>query len=198
MGLQLGGLLGAAANIGTALSKDKSLKTYLKNLDKFGVQVRNNFEVNFSGLEDITFFVTDITVPGMHQNFATVHYDGKEVFVPITTEYEHDFNMTVINDGNGYIYSAIQNFFMSQMSGDLVANGYTMTVKALTGDPNYKGSLYTYSGVQFVSIGSLSYGYSQNAISTFDVSMKCIDCVSTPGGLKKAAGILGGINSIIG
>ena len=198
MGLELGGLLGAVANIGTALAKEKSLKTYLKNIDKFGVQVRNNFEINFSGLEDITFFATDITVPGVHQTFTTVYYDGHEVFIPVTTEYEHDFSVTFLNDGNGYIYSAIQNFFMQQMSGDLVSSGYTMTVKALTGDPNYKGTLYTYSGVRFVSLGSLSYGYGQNAISTFDVTMKCIDCVSTPGGLGKAAGILGGINSILG
>lgn len=198
MGLQLGGLLGAVANIGTALSKEKSLKTYLKNIDKFGVQVRNNFEVNFSGLEDITFFATDITIPGVHQNFTTVYYDGREVFVPVVTEYDHDFSMSIINDANGYIYSAIQNFLLSQASGEVSPNGYTMTVKALTGDPNYKGSLYTFSGVQFVNLGSLSYGYAQNAVSTFDVSMKCIDCVATPGGLGKAAGILGGINSIIG
>ena len=39
MALQLGGLLGAAANLGSSFSKPKSLKAFLKNIDKFGVQV---------------------------------------------------------------------------------------------------------------------------------------------------------------
>jgi len=66
MGLQLGGILGAAANLNSSFSKPKSLRQFLKNFDKFGIQVQNNFEVNFSGLQDITFFLTDITIPGMH------------------------------------------------------------------------------------------------------------------------------------
>jgi hypothetical protein len=57
MAIELGNLLGAAANLTTALSKEKSLKTFLKNVDKFGIQVTNNFEVNFSGISDATFFV---------------------------------------------------------------------------------------------------------------------------------------------
>ncbi len=57
MGLELGNLLGAAANLTSAFSKERSLKQFLKNVDKFGIQVANNFEVNFSGLQDATFFV---------------------------------------------------------------------------------------------------------------------------------------------
>ena len=57
MALELGNILGAAANLTTATSKTKSLKAFLKNVDSFGVQVTNNFEVNFSGIEDATFFV---------------------------------------------------------------------------------------------------------------------------------------------
>ena len=52
MALELGNLLGAAANLTTALSKEKSLKAFLKNVDSFGIQVTNNFEVNFSGISD--------------------------------------------------------------------------------------------------------------------------------------------------
>jgi hypothetical protein len=37
MALELGNLLGAAANLTTAVSKEKSLKAFLKNVDKFGV-----------------------------------------------------------------------------------------------------------------------------------------------------------------
>lgn len=60
MALELGNLFGAAANLTTATSKDKSLKSFLKTIDDFGIQVTNNFEVNIAGLEDITFFVQSV------------------------------------------------------------------------------------------------------------------------------------------
>jgi hypothetical protein len=56
MALELGNLLGAAANLTTAVSSGKSLKKFLSTIDDFGIQVQNNYEVNIAGLEDITFF----------------------------------------------------------------------------------------------------------------------------------------------
>ena len=66
MAMELGNLLGAAANLTTAFAKGKSLKQFLKTIDNFGIQVNNNFEVNIAGLEDITFFVQSITFGGLH------------------------------------------------------------------------------------------------------------------------------------
>jgi len=60
MALEIGNILGAAANLTTALSKEKGFKSFLKTVNSFGIQVKNNFEVNFSGLEDVTFFVQSI------------------------------------------------------------------------------------------------------------------------------------------
>ena len=60
MALQVGNILGAATGLATALSKEKGLKSYLDGINSFGIQVANNFEVNFSGLGDITFFITEI------------------------------------------------------------------------------------------------------------------------------------------
>lgn len=198
MGLELGNLLGAAANLTTAASQEKTLKSFLANINSFGLQVQNNFEVNFSGLEDITFFVQSITIPGVKQNFGDVYFDGRLVDVPYNHEFEHEFSVSVINDAQGYIYSAIQNFIMSDSTSTMVNSGYTMTVKALTGDSKYKGSLYTLKGVRFESLGPLSYGYNQNDISTFDLGLKCIEVTATPGGLGKVAGVLGAATSLLG
>ena len=63
MGLQVGNLLGAVNGVMSALSKEKSLKSFLDNINSFGVQVKNNFEVTFSGLPDTTFFITSINLP---------------------------------------------------------------------------------------------------------------------------------------
>lgn len=37
MGLALGNLLGAATNLTTAVSNEKNLKTFLQNINKFGI-----------------------------------------------------------------------------------------------------------------------------------------------------------------
>jgi len=39
MAMQLGNLLGAAANITTAISEEKSLKSFLERINDFGLQV---------------------------------------------------------------------------------------------------------------------------------------------------------------
>lgn len=192
-----GGLLGAAASLTTALSKPKSLKQFISAADKLGIQVQNNFEVNFSGFQDITFFIQSVPVPSVSQSFTEVYCDGRVYHVPTVVDYEHDFSMTVINDAQGYIYSAVVNFLAKGVLSILTKGGYTMTVKAMTGDKDYKGALYTYRGVRFNSIGGLRYSQDGNSISTFDLSFKCVDYTATPGALAKAAGVVGAASSLL-
>ena len=199
MGIALGNLLGAATSLTTAASHEKGLKQFLSNINKLGVQVKNNFEVNFSGLEDITFFIQSIEIPGVHQNFAELYYDGRKVDIPVNHEYDHEFNMTIINDAQGYVYSALVNFIASDSSNVLANSGYTMTVKALTGDEkNYAGSMITLNGVRIESVSGLSFGYDQNDIQTFTISGKIIDFTYTPGALGTASNILGAVNNLLG
>ena len=65
MAFEVGNLLGAASNLTTAFGKERSLKSFLKTVDDFGIQVNNNFEVNLYGLNDVTFFVQDISFGGL-------------------------------------------------------------------------------------------------------------------------------------
>lgn len=62
--------------------------------------------------------------------------------MPTFVDYDHAGTMQVINDANGYIYAAISNFLLSN-TPNLMNNGVVMTIKCLTGDPKYKGSLIT-------------------------------------------------------
>ena len=64
--------------------------------------------------------------------------------------------MKVINDGNGYIYAAVSNFLMGA-SSSLLDNGVVMTIKCLTGDKNYKGSVITLNSVRFEKLDGLSF-----------------------------------------
>lgn len=198
MGLELGNLLGAAANLTSTLSKERSLKSFLKNFDKFGAQVANNFEVNFSGIQDATFFVQSINFGGLKQNSATLHYNGREVYVPMNHEYEHSGSMTIINDAQGFIYAAFAQFLMSDTSNTLANSGYTLVIKCLTGDEkNWKGSTITLRGVRFTQVNGLSFGYSNNEVSTFEAQFNYIDFTFTPGSLSKAAGIVGTVTSLL-
>ena len=196
-GLALGNLLGAVSQATTAFSKERSLKGFLETVDRFGIQTKNNFEVNFSGLQDATFFIQSIDLPSTKLNFATLNYDGHVVDVPTVVDWDHTFSMMVLNDAQGYIYSALTNFAMGQARG-LAASGYTMTIKALTGDKDYAGALVTMRGVRIESVGGLSWDYSANDKQTFTVGGRLVDFTYTPGALKKAAGILGAVNSVLG
>lgn len=104
--------------------------------------------------------------------------------------------MTVINDGSGYIYTAIANFIAQSALSIFTKQGYTMTLKAMTGDKDYKGTLYTYKGVRFNSVGGLRYSQDGNALSTFDLSFKCVEYSVTPGALAKAAGVVGAVGAM--
>lgn len=198
MALALGNLLGAVANASTALSEEKSLKSFLQNINDFGVQVKNNFEVNFSGLQDITFRVTDISLPQIKVNTAELFYDGRSIQVPVNYDYEHDFSMTILNDANGYFYPAVAEFIMMNATTELANGGYTMTVKAMTGDEKYAGMLVTCTGVRLTGIGQLSYGQSQNEAQTFEVTGQMQEFTVTPGALGTVANIGGIANSLLG
>lgn len=104
--------------------------------------------------------------------------------------------MTVLNDANGYIYSAVVDFLMQNMS-EKVDNGIVMVIKCLTGDKHYKGSVITFNSVRLEKIGGLSLSYAGGEPSKFDVSFAYRDFDVTPGGLSKVAGVLGAAKSVI-
>ena len=198
-GLDFGNLLGAVTNATTALSKEKGVKAFINNIRKFGVQVKSNFEVNFSGLTDATFFIQSIDIPGIKMNTTQLYYDGKLVEIPINYDYDRDFTMVVINDAQGYIYSALTNFIMTDATSDLAGSGYTMTIKALTGDKkHFDGALVTLNNVRLVNIAGLSYSYDDNSIQTFTINGKLQDFTYTPGAMQEVAGVAGTLTSLLG
>lgn len=196
MAMELGNLLGAAASLTTAFGKDKSLKSFLQNINNFGIQVTNNFEVNIAGIEDITFFVQEVTFGGISQRFEELHYNGRSIPIPSYIDYEHSGTLKVINDANGYIYAAISNFLMGN-SSQLIDNGITMTIQCLTGDDDYKGAVVTLNSVRFEKLDGLNFQYEGGNVSTFNLSFNYLDFTFTPGSLGKVAGVLGAVDKLI-
>jgi len=75
-------------------------------------------------------------------------------------------------------------------SATLVDEGVVMTIKCLTGDKNYKGSLITLNNVRIENLPGLSFDYSSNSISTFSLKFNYLDFTFTPGALGKVAGFI--------
>ena len=92
-----------------------------------------------------------------------MYYNGRSIPVPTYIDYEHSGTMSILNDANGYIYAAISNFLMGN-SSVLLDNGVVMTIKCLTGDDNYKGSVITLKSVRFEKLDGLSFDYSSGDI----------------------------------
>lgn len=198
MALAVGNLLGAYASITGAFEKEKTLESFLQNINKLGVQTKCNFEVNFSGLQSVTLRIQDLNLPNFKANTAQLYYDGQSIPLTINYEYEHDFSMTILNDAQGIIYTAIQSFIMSDVTSALANGGYKMIVKALTGDKKYDGAMITCEGVRLTNISGLDYGQSAADVQLFTVSGVMQSFKQTPGALAQIAGVFGAANSLLG
>ena len=200
MAISLGNALGAVTQVQTGLANsagEKSLLDFINKINQYGVSIKARYEVNFSGIEDITFFVTDITVPDLRQNFGNIYFEGKSVEVPINIEYGHDMTLTMLNDGKGMIYSTIVNWLLNQDAGDsLVDSGYTMTIRSLGDGQNHMGMTITLNGVRMKSVSGLTFASTDASVSTFALNLSVISFTATMGALQKISGIGGAIKQI--
>lgn len=197
MSLDIGNLAGAITQGASALSDPKSLKSFLKTINKFGVQVNNNFEVHFSALDTVVFYVQSVSTPGINYATTEIYYNGQIVNVPVNFDYEREITLTVINDGQGYIYATLMNFFIQEGMSINVNSGYTMVIKALNGDSKYKGGIITLTGVRITNVSGLEFSHSGADVQTFTVSLQCAYFTFTPGALGTVANVVGAVNSLI-
>lgn len=171
-----------------------SLQQFLSKLTKYGTIVKARYEVSFSGIENLTFFITDINVPSIRRNFSNLHYYGQTVEIPTVIEYEHDFSMTIINDGKGILYSTIANWLMTVEGDSLIDSGYTMTLRMLGDGVNTHGLTIVFEGVRFKSIGGLSVSSTDSGISTFNLNCSAIRYSVMAGELTQIGLIAGAVN----
>lgn len=178
----------------------RSLNAFLNNINNFGVQVQNNFEVEFEGIDGLTLFITNFELPGSKQNTCEIFYDGIKVTIPVNYEHEHEFSMTILNDAQGFIYSTIKSFIELDSYNHYTRTNNNMRVKALTGQVStavtglegdsgnsvpYQGAMIVCYGVRLTSMGGLTYGQSNNDLQTFTVQGSMIEYSHLPLGLSK-------------
>lgn len=72
--------------------------------------------------------------------------------------------MVILNDAQGYIYSALAEFVANTSTNVLANSGYTMILKAQNGNSKYPGIVITLNGVRLESVEGLSFGQNDNDI----------------------------------
>jgi len=198
-------LVGKAAGIYTkaksAIDYSKagnlSLSEFISKLRKYGVLTKSKYEVNFSGIDGISFFITDLSVPSIHRNFGNLHYRGQTVEIPITIEYDHDFSMTVINDAKGKLYSTIVNWLMTVDGDSMIDSGYTMSVRILGDGESSEGLTLMFEGVRFKTVGGITLNSGDSGASTFNLGCSAIKFSVVEGKLTQIAGILGAASDAV-
>lgn len=81
----------------------------------------------------MNFFIQSINLPGSKQNTTEVFYDGVAITIPVNYEPEHDFQMVVINDARGFIYSVLRGYMSMTSLNRWTDPKADMYVKVLTG-----------------------------------------------------------------
>ena len=191
---------GGLTSIQTAFGDPKgeqSLKAFMDKLSSAGTLLNCRYEVNCSGIKDFNFFLQQITVPGVQLTSTEVYWEGQPIMIPCVYKFDHNINMQVVADGNGYIYSTLATL-MNGITGDTVMDsGITMTVRAL-GDDNVKGMMTTFNGVQFTNLGAIQYSNQGAGLMTFSVQAYAQTIATVPGTMAKVAGIAGAIGQVAG
>ena len=79
--MSLGQIFNTAANMAGALHGERkpqtSLKDFLHTLTKYGVQVKSNYEIEYSGMGGLTFFVQSINTPSLKMNVGNLYWKGR-------------------------------------------------------------------------------------------------------------------------
>jgi hypothetical protein len=123
-------------------------------------------------------------------------YEGQQVEVPQTIEFEHDFNVTILNDGEGYIYSTISNWLLTVGGDSLLDSGFTMTLRMLGDGKNDSGLTIQFNGVRFKNINGLQVNNTDSNISTFTVACSAINYTVVAGKLTKVSGVAGIVKDV--
>lgn len=191
---------GGLTSIQTAFGDPKgeqSLKAFMEKISSAGTLLNCRYEVNCSGIKSLNFFLQQINVPGIQLTQTEVYWEGQPIMVPQVYKFDHNLNMQVIADGNGYIYSTLATL-MNGITGDTILDsGITMTVRAL-GDQNVKGMMTTFNGVQFTQLGAIQYSNQVSGIMTFTVQAYAQTIATVPGTMAKVAGIAGAAGQVLG
>lgn len=197
--MSLGQLFNTAANLagGSNGGSGKSLKDFLGSISKYGVQIKSNYEVQYTGFGGISFFVQSINVPGIKANTGSLHWRGRQVEIPINAEQDHNVSMTIINDGTGFIYTQMRRILEIDANNVVLSNpGAKITLKALGDGVNTGGQKIILHGPILKNVSGLDFSSTDTGISTFNTEWYVARTELKWSEMKKKEGLLGKVGKI--
>ena len=201
MGFNFGSIANSIANVSSrksdqGKSSESSLYEFLGTLNKYGLQIRANYEIEFTQIPGLQFFCQSINIPGLRGVTANLYYMGREVQVPIIAEQEHECQMTVINDASGIIYPLLREMQIMDYGYVMPDNQYTMIVKARSDQQNTAGMNVIMRGVRINNVSGLDYSHQDSAVQTFTVDLYVNSIDFGRGVVNKKEGILGKVDKV--
>ena len=168
----------------TKHSRYSPLSKFYETIGNSGVIIKSNYECHFenfikdSGREDsLTFYCQSINIPGLKTSNTELFYKGRSIQIPTFVEQEHDFQMTIINDASGYIYSTMRGFSTSQYSFFNKQHGNNqpyIKIYSLSDCVNYGGMVIELRDILINNVSSLDLSHSDSSIQTFTVNGHCM------------------------
>lgn len=200
--MSLGQLFNTAANMAGAFGGEKgpgkSLKDFLGAISNYGVQIKSNYEVVYSGFGGISFFVQSINVPGIKANTGTLYWKGRQVTIPINSEQEHEVQMTIINDGTGFIYNQMRRILEIDARKALGEADAEIKVRALGDGVNTSGQKFRFYGALLTQVSGLDFASTDSSISTFTTTWYVSRTVLKWSETKRKDGLLGKVDKVSG
>lgn len=154
-----------------------SLKTFLKTVAKSGTIVKSKFKVEVftAGIpiqpdNKLSFYITDINIPGNKVTQNIVYYLGREYDIPIVYNFDRDFTLTVLANSNLSIYKWFSNKMLpggeDYDKHKLRSQQFDIKVSSL----DSAGYALTLKNCYFKTLSELSFSNGDKELLTFTVS----------------------------
>lgn len=155
------------------MSERKSIKEFLDTVVSDGVAVKSLFEISiFEDKDDavyksLSFFITDIDIPGKKLTTSTLYREGREYDIPIIYDNNREFTMTVLCDTTFSTYFYFETLMKAGQHGSY-ASIHTIIVRPTTDNSdNWDIKL---DHVFFESLGPINFSHNSKELITFTVS----------------------------
>ena len=157
-----------------------SLKKFYDTLGNSGVLIKSNYECRFENffsheelVNSLTFYCQSINIPGLKTTNTELFYKGRSIQIPTFVEQEHDFQLTILNDASGYIYSAMRGFETSQYIFDNKKHTNVqpcIKINVISDELNHGGMIVELYDITINNVSGLELSHSDSSLQTFTVN----------------------------
>ena len=160
-------------------SRYSPLSKFYETIGNGGLIIKSNYECTFEYLlEDeldnkLKFYCQSINIPGLKTTNTELFYKGRSIQIPTFVEQEHDFQLTILNDASGLIYSKMREFQVAQYCD--IDKKYTnaqpsIRIDVISDSVYHGGMIIKMENITINNVSGLDLSHSDSSIQTFTVN----------------------------